>query len=122
MDAPIFIMGVNHDCYSNTMKTVAGGSDTTNALAPLLKVVHENFEIENCLAFSVHSCMGCQLIQDGAKKKWKLGRGGMQNITPISTTATDAVRQVYPELQSKVAVSVVRVPVPDVSFLTLTAQ
>lgn len=121
-DAPIFVMGVNHDCYENNMRVVSGGSGTTVALAPLLKVVHENFAIEHCIAYVVHAAMGCQLIVDGYRKKWKLGRTGMLNMVPMSASASEGIQRVYPELQGKIAVSAIRVPALGSCMLTLTAS
>lgn len=121
-DAPMFVMGVNHDCYTNDMKVVSASSCTTNCLAPLVKIVHENFFIEYSLGLTVHGVTITQPILDGAKKKWRSGRGGMQNIIPATSGASQAIGKVYPELHQKCNIMAVRVPTADVSLLALTAK
>lgn len=120
-DAPIFVMGVNHDCYQNEMKVVASGSNTVNALAPLVKVVHENFIIEQCFGVVVHSVMSCNYILDSPTKDMRLGRSGMANIIPTNTTSGEAIEKVYPQLKGKIGLRMLRVPVCDVSLISMTA-
>lgn len=122
-DTPIFVMGVNQNDYRKDMKIVSNASCTTNCLAPLAKVIHEEFGIVEGLMTTVHAATASQNIVDGiSKKDWRMGRGGMQNVIPASTGAAKAVGRVIPELDGKLTGMAFRVPTPDVSVVDLTVR
>ncbi|XP_053965295.1 glyceraldehyde-3-phosphate dehydrogenase 2-like [Anastrepha obliqua] len=122
-DAPMFVVGVNLDMYSRDMRIVSNASCTTNCLAPLAKVIHENFEIIEGLMTTVHAFTATQKVVDGPSGKlWRDGRGAAQNIIPASTGAAKAVGKVIPSLDGKLTGMAFRVPVPDVSVVDLTVR
>lgn len=120
---PMFVMGVNHEEYTKDMNIVSNASCTTNCLAPLAKVIHENFGIEEGLMTTVHSTTATQLTVDGSSKKdWRGGRAASYNIIPSSTGAAKAVGVVIPELNGKLTGMSMRVPTLDVSVVDLTVK
>jgi glyceraldehyde 3-phosphate dehydrogenase len=116
------VMGVNHDQYDPAQDlVVSNASCTTNCLAPLAKVLHENFGLIEGLMTTVHAMTATQPTVDGpSKKDWRGGRGAAQNIIPAATGAAKAVALVLPELKGKLSGMAFRVPTPDVSVVDLT--
>ena len=120
---PMFVMGVNHDQYKPEMKVISNVSCTTNCLAPLAKVINDNFGIEEGIMATVHSVTATQLTVDGpSKKDWRGGRAASYNIIPSSTGAAKAVGEVIPSLKGKLTGMSFRVPTLNVSTLELTAK
>ncbi len=122
-DAPMFVMGVNEDKYTKDMDIVSNASCTTNCLAPLAKVINDNFGIVEGLMTTVHSTTATQKTVDGpSKKDWRGGRAAAGNIIPSSTGAAKAVGKVIPELDGKLTGMAFRVPTLDVSVVDLTCK
>ncbi|XP_042381683.1 glyceraldehyde-3-phosphate dehydrogenase GAPCP2, chloroplastic-like isoform X1 [Zingiber officinale] len=122
-DAPMFVIGVNEKTYESGMSIVSNASCTTNCLAPLAKVVHEEFGIVEGLMTTVHATTATQKTVDGpSMKDWRGGRGAGQNIIPSSTGAAKAVGRVLPDLNGKLTGMAFRVPTPNVSVVDLTCR
>lgn len=122
-DAPMFVMGVNHTKATAADTIVSNASCTTNCLAPLAKVIHDNFGIVEGLMTTVHATTATQLTADGpSKKDWRGGRAASVNIIPSSTGAAKAVGKVIPELNGKLTGMSFRVPTVDVSVVDLTVK
>ncbi len=123
-DIPTFVVGVNHTLYNpSTDSIVSNASCTTNCLAPITKVLLDNFGIEEGLMTTVHAMTAAQPVVDGpSKKDWRGGRGAHQNIIPASTGAAKAVVLCLPEMQGKLTGMAFRVPVADVSVVDLTVR
>jgi len=121
-DAPMFVVGVNLDKYDNSMDVVSNASCTTNCLAPLAKVVNDEFGIQEGLMTTVHAVTATQQTVDGpSQKDWRGGRAACYNIIPSSTGAAKAVGKVIPELNGKLTGMSFRVPTANVSVVDLTA-
>jgi len=122
-DAPMFVMGVNHETYTPDMKVVSNASCTTNCLAPLAKVIDDNFGIIEGLMTTVHATTATQKTVDGpSAKDWRGGRAASYNIIPSSTGAAKAVGKVIPALNGKLTGMSMRVPTLDVSVVDLTVN
>ena len=120
---PTFVMGVNHKNYTPDMDVVSNASCTTNCLAPMVKVVHDTFGIEQALMSTIHSATAKQKAVDSrAGRDWRTGRSVMGNIIPSSTGAAKAVGEVIPELKGRMTGMSFRVPTNDVSVVDLTAR
>lgn len=122
-DTPTFVMGVNHNNIKKEQLIISNASCTTNCLAPLAKVLNDNFGIEEGLMSTVHAVTASQKSVDGpSQKDWRGGRSAYQNIIPSSTGAAKAVGLVLPELKGKLTGMSFRVPVADVSVVDLTVR
>ncbi|MCD4498076.1 type I glyceraldehyde-3-phosphate dehydrogenase [Chromobacterium vaccinii] len=121
-DTPMFVYGVNHDKYAGET-IVSAASCTTNCLAPVAKVLHDNWGIKRGLMSTVHAATATQKTVDGpSSKDWRGGRGILENIIPSSTGAAKAVGKVIPELNKKLTGMAFRVPTSDVSVVDLTVE
>lgn len=122
-DTPMFVMGVNQDAYNSGMDVVSNASCTTNCLAPVAKVLNDNWGIESGLMTTVHSMTASQKTVDSVSgKDWRGGRAAAGNIIPSSTGAAKAVGRVIPELEGKLTGMSMRVPTLDVSVVDLTVN
>src|SRR6056300_882556 len=122
-DAPMFVMGVNHKKITANDTIVSNASCTTNCLAPLAKVIDDNFGIVEGLMTTVHATTATQMTVDGpSKKDWRGGRSALLNIIPASTGAAKAVTKVIPSLVGKLTGMAFRVPTADVSVVDLTVK
>jgi glyceraldehyde 3-phosphate dehydrogenase len=122
-DTPTFVMGVNTSKYTADMSVVSNASCTTNCLAPIAKVLNDNYGILEGLMTTVHAVTATQKTVDGpSAKDWRGGRGAYQNIIPSSTGAAKAVGLVIPELKGKLTGMSFRVPTPNVSVVDLTCR
>ena len=120
---PTFVMGVNHTLYTPEMDVVSNASCTTNCLAPMTKVIHDTFGIEQALMSTIHAATAKQKAVDArAGRDWRTGRSVMGNIIPSSTGAAKAVGRVIPELKGRMTGMSFRVPTNDVSVVDLTAR
>jgi glyceraldehyde 3-phosphate dehydrogenase len=122
-DAPMFVMGVNHDKALASDTVVSNASCTTNCLAPLAKVIHDNFGIVEGLMTTIHATTSTQMTNDGpSRKDFRGGRSALVNMIPSSTGAAKAVGKVIPELNGKLTGMSMRVPTVDVSVVDLTVK
>jgi glyceraldehyde 3-phosphate dehydrogenase len=122
-DVPMFVMGVNEDTYNKDIKILSNASCTTNCVAPLAKMINDDFGIDEALMTTVHSTTATQLTVDGpTKKDWRGGRAASYNIIPSTTGAAKAVGQVIPSLMGKITGMSIRVPTLDVSIVDLTCK
>lgn len=122
-NTPTFVMGVNEETYQSDMDIISNASCTTNCLAPLAKVIHNAFGIEEGLMTTIHAVTATQKTVDGPSvRDWRGGRSAYQNVIPSSTGAAKAVGLVIPELKGKLTGMSFRVPVPNVSVVDLTCK
>ena len=122
-DAPMFVMGVNDDELTGDHTIVSNASCTTNCLAPVAKIVDDNFGLEEALMTTIHASTATQLTVDGpSRKNYRLGRSAIMNIIPSTTGAAKAVGKVIPKLNGKLTGMAFRVPTADVSVVDLTVR
>lgn len=122
-DTPMYVIGVNENTYKSDQTIVSNASCTTNCLAPLAKVINDEFGLKEGLMTTVHAVTATQQTVDGpSQKDWRGGRAACYNIIPSSTGAAKAVGKVIPELNGKLTGMSVRVPTPDVSLVDLTVR
>lgn len=122
-DIPMFVMGVNHHELQPSQEILSNASCTTNCLAPVAKILNDEFGIVEGLMTTVHAATASQLIVDGASKKdFRAGRSALNNIIPASTGAAKAVTKVIPELKGKLTGMAFRIPIPNVSVVDLTVK
>lgn len=122
-DIPMFVMGVNHEKITTNDTILSNASCTTNCLAPIAKILNDEFGIVEGLMTTVHAATASQLVVDGASKKdFRGGRSALNNIIPASTGAAKAVAKVIPELEGKLTGMAFRIPTPNVSVVDLTVK
>ncbi len=121
-DAPMFVKGVNHTELTKDLKVFSNASCTTNCLAPVTKVLHDNFGIVEGLMTTIHAATSTQKVIDAPSKNWRRGRAAINNIIPTSTGAAKAVGKVIPDLNGKLTGMAFRVPTADVSVVDLTVR
>ncbi|REE82282.1 glyceraldehyde 3-phosphate dehydrogenase [Lutibacter oceani] len=121
-DAPMFIMGVNNKQLKKDDIIFSNASCTTNCLAPIVKVLNDNFGIIEGLVTTVHSTTSSQNTVDGYAKNWRRGRAALNNMIPTSTSASEAISKIIPEMKGKVLAMAVRVPIVDVSLVDFTVH
>jgi len=122
-DIPMFVMGVNHDQLTANNNIISNASCTTNCLAPVAKILHDEYGIVEGLMTTVHAATASQLVVDGSSKKdFRGGRSALNNIIPASTGAAKAVTKVIPELEGKLTGMAFRIPTPNVSVVDLTVK
>lgn len=122
-DAPMFVMGVNDDKLTASHTIASNASCTTNCLAPLAKIIEDNFGIEEALMTTIHAATSTQYTVDApSRKNYRIGRSALNNIIPTSTGAAKAVGKVIPELDGKLTGMAFRVPTVDVSVVDLTVR
>ena len=121
-DAPMFVMGVNHKNLLKSDTIFSNASCTTNCLAPVIKILEDNFGIVEGLVTTVHSTTASQNTVDGPSEKWRRGRASLNNMIPTSTSASEALLAVIPEMKGKLLAMAVRVPTVDVSLVDLTVR
>ena len=120
-DAPMFVMGVNNNTYTKDMKVVSNASCTTNCLAPIAKVLHDNFSIVSGLMTTIHAYTNDQVILDFPHKDLRRARAAGMSMIPTTTGAAKALGEVIPELKGKLNGFAIRIPSPDVSVVDLAA-
>ena len=122
-DAPMFVMGVNHETINKNDLIISNASCTTNCLAPPIKVLNDNFGVEEALMTTVHAVTATQFTVDGpSKKDFRAGRSSLLNIIPASTGAAKAVTKVIPSLEGKITGMAFRIPTANVSVVDLTVR
>ena len=118
----MYVMGVNNTLLIKEEQVFSNASCTTNCLAPILKVLHENFGIIEGLVTTVHSTTSSQKTVDGPEKQWRRGRAALNNMIPTTTSAGEAITKIMPALKGKILAMAVRVPIVDVSLVDLTVR
>ncbi len=121
-DVPNFVMGVNHTKLSKNDLIFSNASCTTNCLAPIVKILNDNFEIIEGLVTTVHASTSSQNVVDGFSEKWRRGRAALNNMIPTSTSASETLIKIIPEMEGKILAMAVRVPVVDVSLIDVTVR
>ncbi len=121
-DAPTYVMGVNHTNLFKDELVFSNASCTTNCLAPIVKILNDNFKISEAMVTTVHCATSSQNTVDGALKQLRRGRSSLNNIIPTTTSASHALIKIIPELNGKFLATAFRVPVPDVSLIDLTVR
>ena len=121
-DVPNFVMGVNNTKLSKNDLIFSNASCTTNCLAPIVKVLNDNFKIIEGLVTTVHASTSSQNVVDGFSEKWRRGRAALNNMIPTSTSASETLIKIIPEMKGKILAMAVRVPVVDVSLIDVTVR
>ncbi|XP_020299944.1 glyceraldehyde-3-phosphate dehydrogenase-like [Pseudomyrmex gracilis] len=127
IDAPMLVFGTNHTCYNSKKDVVVSATScTTNCAAPIVKIMHDNFEVLEAMITSIHAMTASQNTLDGPVEKlrpttlWRDGRGALQNIIPTATGAAKSLAKIIPELKGKISAIAFRVPIPNVSLCDMT--